>query len=86
MLSLVPRFGPEHRWGSYYGLLATCGGVSVLLGNVLLGGLYALAGAPTPAAASPWAVLALLPLAPALLAPRLVPARSNDSEAVDVRE
>ncbi|ALJ20669.1 MFS transporter [Microbacterium sp. No. 7] len=74
VLSLVPRFGPEHRWGSAFGLLATCGGVSVLIGNTVLGALYAGADAVTPAAAAPWIVLALLPLLPAWLVPRLVPA------------
>ncbi|MFT4235731.1 MAG: MFS transporter, partial [Microbacterium sp.] len=73
VLSLVPRFGPEHAWGSYYGLLATCGGIAVLLGNTLLGGLYAAAGISGPVAAVPWAVLAVLPLASAWLVPRLVP-------------
>ena len=74
VLSLVPRFGPEPRWGSYYGLLATCGGVAVLLGNAGLGALYVGAAEAVPVAAIPWTVLALLPLLPAWLVPRLLPA------------
>ncbi|MFT4052350.1 MAG: MFS transporter [Microbacterium sp.] len=73
VLSLVPRFAPEHAWGSYYGLLATCGGIAVLLGNTLLGALYAAAETPSPAAAAPWALLSALPLLSAWLVPRLVP-------------
>ena len=75
VLSLVPRFAPAHAWGAYYGMLATCGGVSVLLGNTVLGALYPLAASPTPAAFAPWLLLACLPLLPALLVPRLVPDR-----------
>ncbi|MGB4778940.1 MFS transporter [Microbacterium sp.] len=74
VLSLVPRFGPRGAWGSYYGLLATCGGAVVLVGNTLLGALYAVADAPGLPAIAPWAVLAALPLASAWLVPRLVPA------------
>ena len=80
VLSLVPRFAPRHAWGSYYGLLATCGGIAVLIGNTVLGALYARADA----VAAPWVLLALLPLASAWLVPRLVPeptsAPSSESE------
>lgn len=77
VLSIVPRCAPERRWGSYYGLLATCGGLSVLVGNVLLGALYPLAATVSPAAIVPWLVLAALPVVPALLVPRLVPPRGG---------
>lgn len=72
VLSLVPRFGEPRHWGSYFGLLATCGGVSVLVGNTLLGGLYAHAATAAPAAALPWVALAAAPLLSAWLVPRIV--------------
>lgn len=74
VLSLVPRLGPDGRLGSYYGLLATCGGLAVLIGNTALGGLFDRALAPGPAAAAPWTVLALVPVVSAVLVPRLIPA------------
>lgn len=58
--------------GSYYGLLATFGGVAVLLGNTGIGILYPLSESPAPQAALPWVVLALLPVAAAIWVPRLV--------------
>lgn len=73
VLSLVPRFAPEESLGSYYGLLATCGGASVLLGNVVLGALYPAAQTPSLSAAAPWTVLAILPVLSAVLVPRLLP-------------
>lgn len=79
VLSLVSYFAPERRWGSYYGLLATLGGVCVLVGNALLGALYPFADVPTALASAPWAVLAVLPLLPVWLAPRLIPHRQNGS-------
>ncbi|HMR48095.1 MAG TPA: MFS transporter [Arachnia sp.] len=74
VLSLVPRFGPRECWGAYYGLLATCGGLAVLVGNTLLGSLYSLAGVPAASAAWVWTVLAALPLISGWLVPRLLPA------------
>lgn len=73
VLSLVPRFGSEQCWGAYYGLLATCGGVVVLVGNIVLGSLYSLADRPALEAAWVWIVLAVLPLLSGWLVPRLVP-------------
>lgn len=78
VLSLVPGFGPQESWGAYYGLLATCGGVSVLVGNTLLGALYARADTPAPEAAWVWIVLAVLPLFSAWLVPRLVPSSTPE--------
>lgn len=65
-LDLVPRFAGERAWGSYYGLLATCGGVVVLVLSVPLGAGYAAAQEPGPLAALPWAALAVLPLVSAV--------------------
>lgn len=73
VLSLVPRFADRECWGAAYGLLATCGGIAVLVGNTALGGLYSLADAPAPSAAWVWLVLAALPVISAWLVPRLIP-------------
>ncbi len=60
-LSLVPKFAVGHATGSYFGLLSTCGGIAVLLGNMLFGWL--LSGSRTAALPSftPWLVL-IIPL------------------------
>lgn len=78
VLALVPTMAGDAPLGTYYGLLATCGGLAVLVGNVALGPLYDLALAPAPAAVAPWACLALLPLLPAALVPRLVTTPSRE--------
>ena len=58
----VGRLAGERRLGSYFGVLATAGGVVVLLGGT---GLGALVG-PTIPPAVPWAVTAVLPAASAV--------------------
>ncbi len=60
-LSLVPKFAAGRATGSYFGLLSTCGGIAVLLGNMLFGWL--LSGSQTAALPSftPWLVL-IIPL------------------------
>lgn len=74
-LSLVPLLAPEQDRGSYFGLLASMGGIAVLVGNPVAG---ALADA-VPAALSwaPWLLLGLAPIASAILAPRLLPGRAT---------
>lgn len=67
-LDLVPTFAGGRRLGSYYGLLATCGGVAVLVLSVPLGALYADADTTSPAASAPWALLAGLALTSAACA------------------
>ncbi|OAE03190.1 MFS transporter [Arthrobacter sp. OY3WO11] len=62
------------RTGIYYGLLASMGGCAVLLGNIVLGPLYAGAAQPGPDATWPWALLAALTVIPAVGLPRLLPA------------
>ncbi|WP_308115718.1 MFS transporter [Rhodococcus sp. BP-241] len=74
---LVPRMARERSTGSYYGLLASLGGVGVLVGSVALGAIID-AMPDTPAGeAVPWAAAAVLPLAAAVtlrsVARRLVP-------------
>ncbi|ALQ29552.1 hypothetical protein AA310_15375 [Arthrobacter sp. YC-RL1] len=60
-LSLVPQFAGERPTGSYFGLLASCGGLAVLLGNVLIGWLATQAGQLVVPGFLPWMVL-ILPL------------------------
>lgn len=68
-LSLIPRFADDHPTGSFFGLLATCGVVAVLIGNLIVGVLLAVPG--TPAAA--WLFLAAPLIVAAVVAPRLAP-------------
>ena len=74
-MPLVLDFARGRRTGIYYGLLASMGGCAVLLGNVVLGPLYAGAAQPGPAAAWPWALLAALMVLPAVGLSRLLPAK-----------
>ncbi len=53
---LVPRLAGERRLGTYFGVLASVGGLAVLVGSILIGGLLDLGG-PLP-----WLVLAAVPL------------------------
>ncbi len=71
-LDLVPTFAAGQRLGSYYGLLATCGGVAVLVLSVPLGALYADASATSLAASRPWALLAGLALCSSVAAALLL--------------
>jgi MFS family permease len=74
-MPLVLDFARGRRTGIYYGLLASMGGCAVLLGNVVLGPLYAGAAQPGPAAAWPWALLAALTALPAVGLSRLLPVK-----------
>ena len=74
-MPLVLDFARGRRTGIYYGLLASMGGCAVLLGNVVLGPLYAGAAQPGPAAAWPWALLAALAALPAVGLARLLPVK-----------
>ena len=64
--AIVPHFAHPRMLGAYYGLLASAGGVAVLLGSLGLGALFELARTPNRWAWIPWAVLTLVPLASAL--------------------
>lgn len=75
-LPLVLDFANGRRTGIYYGLLASMGGCAVLLGNIVLGPLYAGAAQPGPGAAWPWALLAALTVIPAVGLPRLLPTKT----------
>ncbi|UYQ77234.1 MFS transporter [Glutamicibacter sp. JL.03c] len=56
-LSLVSKFAGKHPTGAYFGLLSTCGGVAVLLGNMLFGWLLSQSALDF----APWLVL-IIPL------------------------
>ncbi len=61
-LGEVSGFAGTRPTGSYFGLLASFGGVAVLLGHAGVGALLGGAAMPQPAAAAPWLVLAGLSL------------------------
>lgn len=67
-LQQVHGFAGTRRLGAYYGLLASCGGVAVLLGNLLIGVLR-----DTLGSAAGWGLLVLLATSTALLLPRFLP-------------
>ncbi|QXQ11296.1 MFS transporter [Paeniglutamicibacter sp. Y32M11] len=71
-LGLIPRIAGARPVGSYYGLLATCGGIAVLLGNLLIGGLLNEPASPGPASILPWLVLIVPLLLAAFFAPGIV--------------
>ena len=60
-LSLVPGFAGHRGTGSYFGLLSSCGGLAVLLGNLLVGWLLSQAGQGHIPGFLPWLVL-IIPL------------------------
>ncbi|WP_445338175.1 MFS transporter [Clavibacter sp. CFBP 8614] len=67
-MELVPSFAAGRPTASFYGLLASCGGVAVLVAGGVVGSLLDVA----PAAA--WGILAALPVVAAIGLPRLLPA------------
>ncbi|MBF4630382.1 MFS transporter [Clavibacter michiganensis subsp. phaseoli] len=67
-MALVPSFAAGRPTASFYGLLASCGGIAVLVAGGVVGAL--LDDAPAVA----WAILAALPVAAAIGLPRLLPA------------
>lgn len=64
---LVPRIAAERRLGSYYGLLASIGGLGVLIGSVITGVLVDLMPSTGWGSAAPWCAVALALLAGALV-------------------
>ncbi len=80
-LGLVQGFADGRRTGVFFGLLATCGGVAVLVGNLAAGALFEAAGGPAALRAAvvvPWLFLAVLPLAAAIRVPRILRASGVD--------
>ncbi|QOD45194.1 MFS transporter [Clavibacter zhangzhiyongii] len=76
-MELVPAFAAGRPTASYYGLLASCGGVAVLVGGSAVGAL--LDAAPALA----WGILAALPVAAAVGLPRLLPRSPTAARAAD---
>lgn len=64
---LVPRFAGTLPTGSFFGLLSTCGGVVVLIGNLAVGALLGWTAAPFAA----WVMLAAPLVVAAVCAPRV---------------
>jgi MFS family permease len=81
ILALVPEFLPTQDTtvgrGAYYGLIATCGGIAVLAGNTVLGQLMEATDRSQWWPGAPWVPLILLALLPALVLPRVLPARRH---------
>lgn len=69
-LSIVPRFAGRSPTGSYFGLLATLGGIAVLVGGLTVGSLLDAAVGGSAPVALPWLVLATLPVVSAVLVGR----------------
>ncbi|WP_435081204.1 MFS transporter [Clavibacter michiganensis] len=74
-MELVSSFAAGRPTASFYGLLASCGGVAVLVAGGVVGSL--LDAAPAVA----WGILAVLPVAAAVGLPRLLPAPVPSLEA-----
>ena len=58
---MVADLAGGENLGSYLGMLASAGGLAVLVGSTAIGTILPWASQPTPGAAVPWAVLALPP-------------------------
>lgn len=67
-LSLVPRFAGTAPLGAHYGLLATCGGLAVLTGSLVLAPIF-----DAGAFALAWGILAVLAVVAALTLPASLP-------------
>jgi len=84
ILSLIPKFlagdvpgeGPASGRGAYYGLAASCGGISVLAGNAVMGQLLDLTDRLSWWPGTPWVPPVLLAFLAALALPRVLRANS----------
>ena len=83
-MGLVLEFSAGRPTGAYYGLLASAGGLAVVMGNTALAPLYELASEPSVTAASPWLLLSLLGVTTAIFIRRFVP--TSPARAADRRE
>lgn len=76
ILSLIPKFlpgdGQAAGRGAYYGMAASCGGISVLVGNAVMGQLVDLTDRLSWWAGTPWLPPVLLALLSALALPRVL--------------
>ncbi|MGA9870845.1 MAG: MFS transporter [Rhodococcus sp. (in: high G+C Gram-positive bacteria)] len=73
---LVPLLAGERRLGSYYGFMASLGGIGVLVGSVVLGAVIDAAPDTGWGAAVPWLVAAAFPVA-SVVGLRIVLAKLN---------
>ncbi|MBY3795190.1 MFS transporter [Rhodococcus fascians] len=71
---LVPLMAAERRLGSYYGFMASLGGIGVLLGSIAVGAVIDASPDTGWGAAIPWLVAALFPIA-SVIGLRIVLAR-----------
>ncbi|TFI43016.1 MFS transporter [Rhodococcus sp. 1R11] len=60
---LVPKMAAERRLGSYYGFMASLGGIGVLLGSIAVGAVIDASPDTGWGTAIPWLVAALFPIA-----------------------
>jgi MFS family permease len=72
-MGLVMEFAAGRPTGAYYGLLASAGGLTVVLGNAALAPLYELAYTPSITAPAPWLLLSVLGATTATVIRRFVP-------------
>ncbi|WP_426302131.1 MFS transporter [Arthrobacter sp. R-11] len=72
-MGLVMEFAAGRPTGAYYGLLATAGGLAVVVGNAALAPLYEHAYKPSIAAVPPWLLLSLFAALTATFIRRFVP-------------
>ncbi len=75
--SLVPVLADDRHLGAHFGVLASCGGLAVVMVNPLVGRLLDIGARPVAA----WALLAALPLLAAAVVGRAVGARAELSPA-----
>ncbi|UVJ41201.1 MFS transporter [Arthrobacter sp. CJ23] len=75
-MGLVLEFAAGRPTGAYYGLLASAGGLAVVLGNTALAPLYELAYTPSISGLAPWLVLSFLGAITATFIRRFVPKSS----------
>ncbi|CAI3802357.1 MFS transporter [Pseudarthrobacter sp. MM222] len=85
ILSLIPEYLPADGGaggrGAYYGLAASCGGISVLAGNAVMGQLVDLTDRLNWWPGTPWVPPVLLALLTAVALPRALPPKSTVAPA-----
>ena len=72
-MGLVLEFAAGRPTGAYYGLVASAGGLAVVIGNAALAPLYELAYTPSITAPAPWLLLSLLAAIAATFIRRYLP-------------
>ena len=80
ILSLIPKFLPAEATsgrGAYYGLAASCGGTSVLIGNAVMGQVLDLTDRLNWWPGTPWVLPVLLAFLAALALPRVLPTKAG---------